>query len=100
MTVPRSNRSEYKRLRSSQSSAIAPLRLAKAYFVVILTWLRYWKITLVVPDIYSVAKSMPCCSPVANLILVMGVERTRVEDKWLSGVHVRGSVLIPEVSVH
>lgn len=37
--------------------------------------------------------------PVANLVLVVPIKGTWIENEWLSGFHIGGGVLVPEVSV-
>lgn len=53
----------------------------------------------IVPHVHLVAQSVPRSSPISNLVLVVSVEGARIKNKGLSGVHIRGSVFVPKVSV-
>ena len=57
-------------------------------------------ISLVVPYVDAIAQTMTWGSPIINFILVVGVECTRIENERLSGAHVSGGVLVPQIALY
>lgn len=63
------------------------------------TWLGNWIVPLVRLQVVLITQSVSRGPPVADVILIMPIERAHVEDHGLASLHVHSRVAIPAITV-